>query len=494
MSDITDVFYVKFRINKNSDTLRNFVLSFDPESIARWPNNKADPEKGTPANVTLSAPTFASIIEQFQNSMETYLISTPFLMSFLPQQIDTIADKSIREPIKKIGKMTVEGDFETYEVPVEHFNKLSKRITYLKALRKGAMDIPSMFFTGMISTYDAFLGNLIKQVLPTRTEILSASEKNISFKDLTEAGSIEILRDRILEKEIETVMRKSHADQISYLEEKLSMPLTKNLAIWPEFIEIFERRNLLAHTSGIISNQYLNVCKSHGYDTKSARSGEKLGIPQDYYMRSVEVITEFSIKLSQVVWRKLLPNEINKAASELNNIVFDLLQNSRYKIAENIAKFGLQEMKKNGTDSTRKMLTVNHALALKFGDKSKEVEAALSAEDWSAAGLDFQICIAAVRGDVSTVVRLMRPALSSGVIDKGALRIWPAFREIRNHPDFLKEFQEITGEQPYEVPDAPDTDRTEGEATSQRDEYDEAVTSHEEKPSNAGEFPDMNSD
>lgn len=463
MSDSFDAFYVKFKVNKKTDVLRNFIYSFDEDLIQKWlaekPQNKIDDQTSS----IPSKSTFSSITVQFQTVMETYLVSTPFLMSFLPQQIDRVADQHIRGFAKEVGELQSSGDFETYTIPVEHFNKLHQRSIKMKALRKGALDIPSMFFSGMISEYDAFIGNILKIIFLTKTEILSASERNISFKDLIDAGSIETLRDKILEKEIETVMRKSHSDQISYLEEKLCIPLTKGLKIWPEFIEIFERRNLLAHTSGIVSSQYLNVCKNHKYDVKSTKIGDQLEVPQEYYLRSVEVITEFGIKLSQVVWRKLIPSEIDSASRHLNLIVFDLLQNERYSLAENISNFGLRDMKKQGSEESRKMLTVNHALSLKFGGKPQEVESALAAEDWSASRIDFQICVAAVRGDMDQVVRLLKPALDSGEIDKNSIRDWPAFKEVRDQPDFLKRFHELTGEQPYPSKEVSEDERIDRE-------------------------------
>lgn len=97
----------------------------------------------------------------------------------------------------------------------------------------------------------------------TKPELLSSSEKNLSFKDLVGLGSIDAAREFIIEKEIKSVIRLSHSDQIAWLEKKLSIPLTKELKIWPAFIELCERRNIFTHTNGVVSSQYCRVCREH---------------------------------------------------------------------------------------------------------------------------------------------------------------------------------------------------------------------------------------
>ena len=40
--------------------------------------------------------------------------------------------------------------------------------------------------------------------------------------------------------------------------------MTNNLPSFKDFIEISERRNLFVHTGGIVSEQYIEVCKKYG--------------------------------------------------------------------------------------------------------------------------------------------------------------------------------------------------------------------------------------
>ena len=238
---------------------------------------------------------------------------------------------------------------------------------------------------GMVSAYDSFLSQLIRCMFVAKPEMLSSSERNISFKDLMEIGSVEEARQRMIEKEVESVIRDSHAQQIDWLEKKLGTPLRKDLKIWPEFIEICERRNLLSHTDGAVSSQYLAVCREHGVDVGGLSVGDNVKITAKYYRRAVTVMLEFGTKLAQVIWRKLLPAEIDKADQQLNGLAYGLITKRRYIEARTFLRFGLFEMKKHGEDATRKSMVVNLANAEKLGGNKEAAEQILVNEDWSAA-------------------------------------------------------------------------------------------------------------
>lgn len=113
----------------------------------------------------------------------------------------------------------------------------------------------------------------------------------------------------IIEKEVETVLRNSHVEQFDWLESKFGIPLRKGLDSWPTFVETTERRNLLVHTGGIVSSQYIKNCKEHkvafGNDLKP---GSELHVDAEYVAKAYFCIFEIGVKLAHVLWRKLDSN------------------------------------------------------------------------------------------------------------------------------------------------------------------------------------------
>jgi hypothetical protein len=189
-----------------------------------------------------------------------------------------------------------------------------------------------------------------------------------------EIGTVGAAIERIIEKEVEAVMRRSHVDQIAWLESKSNRPLHENLAVWPDFVELCERRNLLTHTGGVISSQYLAACREHKVELDGKSVGVRLKITPTYYRKAVETVLEFGCKLIQVVWRVLRPNEIELAERELNNLAYKLLTRKEYRLARDILRFGLVEMHKHGSDSTRKMMVVNYANAEKLSGNKRQAD------------------------------------------------------------------------------------------------------------------------
>lgn len=76
--------------------------------------------------------------------------------------------------------------------------------------------IPESLFVSLISQYDAFLNRLLRVIYEIKPEILNGSDRNLTFSQLTEMGSIEKARDYIVDKEIDSIMRKSHAEHCKH--------------------------------------------------------------------------------------------------------------------------------------------------------------------------------------------------------------------------------------------------------------------------------------
>jgi hypothetical protein len=444
MPDPKKYLHAKFRINNR--LMDAFILSENKDRIDEWKAEKDDdaPRNSTPTD---TQNTFPNISKAFQRSMEEFQETVPFLMHMMPFILQITDDRKIRGFMKRCGDLLEKDDhFETYRIGIDRFDEINKCLQTSHCIHAGIRSLPSMFFVGLVSAYDVFLSNLIRLIFTVRPELLSTSERSVSLKDLIEIGSVETARERILEKEVETVIRQSHPEQIEWLATKLNMTLAKELNIWPDFVELCERRNLLVHTGGKGSAQYLKVCEEHGHRAEGTQIGQKLGITPKYFRASVETLLEFGMKLIQVVWRKLVPADINDADGELNEFAYRLITRRRYSAAATMLSFGLYEMKKHGNDAIRKMMVVNYANAVKLGGDKVQAERILGEEDWSASTDDYKICVAAVKGETATVIKMMKAVVESEKMKIASFREWPVFETIRAEPEFVSAFEEQFGE------------------------------------------------
>lgn len=447
MSQPTKSFYAKFRMDNGPLKIWDaFIISENKDRVDHW---KGDEHPQSDAAVSAEpAPRneFESLAASFQNSINIFQNTVPFIMRMLPVLLQLMDDRSVREFTRKRGVCLEKGEFETYSLSIEYLGELTRRIERGTSIRAGVASLPNMFLVGLVSAYDKFLSDLIRVIFMERPELLSSSERNLSFKDLIEIGSVEAARERIIDKEIETVIRKSHSEQISWLESKLNMPLTKDLDIWPDFIEICERRNLFTHTGGVISEQYLKICKDHGCSLEDKNIGETIVISARYYEHAVAVVLEFGMKLVQVVWRKLLPEDIKRAANTLNHFSYGLITKRKYKLAAKMLRFGLYEMKKHGTEAIRKMMVVNYANAEKLGGNIELSSQILDGEDWSASTDSYRICVAPVKDEIETVISLMPRVIETSTMKIENFREWPVFETVRSDPRFVEAFERSFGQ------------------------------------------------
>ena len=152
---------------------------------------------------------------------------------------------------------------KSISIKAEQFNIFKKLSKNSQISLLASKIIPISLFVSLVSQYDAFLSRLLKILFNIQPEYITKSDRQLTFAQLSEFRSLKSAREYIIEKEIECILRKNHSEHFDYLEKKLGITLRNNLPIWKTFIEITERRNLFVHCDGIVSNQYINICKEH---------------------------------------------------------------------------------------------------------------------------------------------------------------------------------------------------------------------------------------
>jgi hypothetical protein len=306
--------------------------------------------------------------------------------------------------------------------------------------------VPRSFLVALISEYDAFLSALIRVMYTVKPEMLKGSEKSFTFAELLEFGSIDAARDHIIEKEAETLLRESHTKQFDWLENKLKIKLRTDLPAWAPFVEITERRNLFVHNDGIVTKQYLENCKEAKSDVGSAKVGDRLEVSHRYFIKAHETVSEIAVKLAYVLWNKLEPNATPFPQKHLSTaVVYELILQGRYRLAIQMATFGLKYMVPFASEYDRLTLTVNLAQAYKWsGDHDKCSE--LLAIDWSASRNEFQLCVCALKDDVEGAIELMKTIGKGSFPDKNDYREWPLFQELRKNEKVQQAFQEVFDE------------------------------------------------
>jgi len=393
------------------------------------------------------SPSVGHEVDDFVRRIESLAGTLPRVM-FAVQSEARGASERFNDYAAKFGTVAAQDEHvitysfkPPYDVRAAQLSEREKRAGVASEL------LPTVLVLALVGQFDAFVGRLLRVLFLLRPELIEASERSLTFSQLMDLGSIEAAREYVLEKEIETVLRKSHPDQFTWMENKFKIELRKGLPSWKTFVELTERRNLFAHTNGIVSDQYLINCREHEVEIPAdCIRGTELAVDPDYFRNAYSCMLELGVKLSQVLWRKLIPEELENADDSLNEVAYSLIIAKRYELAVELLDFGCCVLKKHSSEQKRKVLQINRAQAYKWmGDEGASLKV-LESEDWSACGLDFQLAIAVLKDEFDVAAEIMRSIGDNGDVNETAYQEWPLFQEFRKSEEFLAAFEQVFGE------------------------------------------------
>ncbi|TIK70871.1 hypothetical protein E4416_09030 [Stenotrophomonas maltophilia] len=306
-------------------------------------------------------------------------------------------------------------------------------------------------FVQVFCEYDAFIGRLLTSIYSSKPDLMNGISRQISLADLLQFDDIKSACRGLLEKEIETFRRDSYVDQFAALESKFSIRTLKGFPEWKEFVELSQRRNILVHNDGIVSEQYLSVCRKEGVVLpKDAVAGAKIGAGSKELLRLIRVMSKVGYMLGHTLWRKLFPSQLEKMHDSLHMTIYEYLADARWKTAAHLGEFALTDSMTNGMkESVRRMIVINSAIARKFSGDSVGAEAVLDSADWSAAMPEFRLAVAVLKDNFERAGEILRRIGKRGdLLDQWAYHEWPLFTKFRDREDFYAIYEEIYGE-PY---------------------------------------------
>lgn len=333
----------------------------------------------------------------------------------------------------------------TYRLGIERlpeFRKLGKSFRRL-GLAQGLAN--SSFLTIFVSQFDVLISRLIRGMFAHQPDLLFGCKKELQIHELMRFTNIEEAKEFCIEREIEDVLRCSHSDQFAWLERKLGIPLLKGLTIWPEFIELTERRNLIVHTDGIVSSQYKKVCAFHkATQADKFAIGDKITIDSNYLLHAFDVLVNVGIKLAYVMWRKLAESESNDADNMLNSICVELITQDRFELAIELLRFP-ESIKRRVSRECHLMMQINLAQALKWRGQEEHCLTLLRSIEFAPLADRFKLANAVLTDKYDEAAALVRRIGKDTDVGRLGYLEWPLFRSFRRTTQFKDAYREVFG-------------------------------------------------
>lgn len=423
------------------DLVRSISVTSQAE-IPEKSNSKDDVPEATTAPSSM-VEGLNQLQESFFNQLHSYMDGLPSLVAMAPLIQNTNYSWILKKAKDKLfGEEEIKREnWRFFEIPQENVERFYREQAQATRRANALSNMPEMVLLGAVSQFDSFLGQLLRILLDRRPDIVSSSQKTFAAHEVLKYTDMSAFKDAVIEKTIEDFLRKSHEKQFIWLEEQFGLKLRNDLHSWARFIETFERRNLFAHSNGVVSQSYLIKCAEAGLDPLP-KLGETLSASPKYLQRSLQVFAEIGIKLIQVLGRKLAKTDEELVAFDksLNACAYELIEHAHYSLAKEILKFGLS-LPKHPDETMKMMMEVNLANSLALQGDVNGANVILEKRQWKACSIDFQICVGAIRSDAEEVAKLMPQFFVDYASEEWCFRHWPVFAHVRESADFQEAYK-----------------------------------------------------
>jgi hypothetical protein len=301
-------------------------------------------------------------------------------------------------------------------------------------LRRGAV-------VSLMTHVEDLVADLVHAFYELYPAALPAEERSLTLTELRNLGSIDEAQSYLVAQEVDSVLRESLERQFEYFAKrpKVNLPL---VAPYQDRInEVDQRRNLYVHNRGLVNRRYLERVHPDLVKLFGAEEGKALKLEDDYLTSAIDAAFLAGVALSQLCWRKWQPAFIAKADSELIEAIYDELQSERYLLVIDLTQFA--ESLTLADDENRKIIIVNHAIALRDTNRRDELNALLAATDWTSCNLRFRVALHVLRGEESETLEVLRRAVAAKEIGPQDVKEWPLFLPLRKTDEFDRVFGEL---------------------------------------------------
>ena len=166
---------------------------------------------------------FERVLERYIELINTQDRSLPVITNILLANAKTWSDRLSDFITKYKIDEKKEEDNMLFSLP------LNKAAKFQKLLKEQSCSLDSLnlavsnIVVAIVSLYDYFFSELVRLYYTLNPSVLDISKKQFSAEQVLCFDTIEDFRNSLIEKEIETILRDSHTDQIEWLEKKLDL-------------------------------------------------------------------------------------------------------------------------------------------------------------------------------------------------------------------------------------------------------------------------------
>lgn len=415
---------------------------FDPEDTPTTVEYEEEGDQLSPA-----ATLCASLLDKFYNSLSAYHELT-FLTSNLRSLYAGIAiHQDVLAKVRTNGhELRRTSTVETFGLTSHLADHVAQVTTRMRRTDVGLSLLPASVLLSLVATFDSLVGDAVKELLRMRPERITSSERTITYRELFFIDSLDDAKARFIDEDIDRLLRGNHDSQVEYIERLVDTKIRSHYSRYPNFLEVFERRNIVAHANGTITPSYASKCEALGVPCDPTQIGKPSSLKPKYLHKAIDTLTEFGVLMSFVAWRKLAAESEKVAFSRLNMVAFEAIRSRRFELATWLLDFALHRQTRGSDEVTTRMMYMNLANCYKKRKNEAKCQETLAELDWSASSDLFALGLASLNGDHTQAAVLLKSLSATNKLRPQDFREWPIFDWIRDNEEVVRAFEEGFGE------------------------------------------------
>lgn len=351
------------------------------------------------------------------------------------------------ETIERIGeKITIDGK-ESYRIQnpddakkIAHFSK------QLSKLQVSIEVIPNALFVHLLSTFDAFFAQLLFDVINRKSHILNSRDRKIDYAEVLKYTSFDELKNDLISKEVDKIMRDSHKRQIAFLSDAVDINFEAKLPHYDDFLELCERRNVIVHNRSKVNSIYIKNTKELKTPHKLVKENEAIEITGKYFSFAADLICQIAMQTTLATLKQTYrtKDEADDIETILLESTFEFLKEGKKKLPKHILEYFISEKAWFRIPGTEISCIINYCIALKRIEKRSNVEAIVERQKFEIMEDKYKIARHCLLDEFEKAIEIIKA--NASVFQKDAYKTWPIFEDLRKQDLFREWFSSQFGE------------------------------------------------
>jgi hypothetical protein len=258
---------------------------------------------------------------------------------------------------------------------------------------------------------------------------MGKSDPEISLSKLMKHSKLDEVVDELVENHVQALMYGSFSDWCEWLNKVFGFEPMKHLPDAPYFLEMLQRRNVVAHNDCRVSRLYLERLSSKD---ETAKIGTYLGVPSDYLHKAIDAMSVAGLRCAILALNKLTGEE-GPSLVYLSDLNFEQMVRMKWNRSREISSSLLEWDK----DEEQLLIhKVNHWLSLKRIGGRSAIESEVTAWKTGPLNQSFKVARLALLDKTDDLALEVSAALASGELKPESVLSWPLLEEFRRTDSF----------------------------------------------------------